>query len=84
MKTLAKLGASDIVHNVTLLGGASHYETQKELWEIILSTTVGGSIKNVYSEGDHILLLYHGSQHHQGIGRIPYWTDSKHNAHYFT
>ena len=64
MKTLAKLGAPDIVHNVTLLGGASHYESQKEWWEIALSETVGGSLKNVHSEGDHILLMYHGSQHH--------------------
>ena len=72
------------MHNVTLLGGASHYESQKEWWEIALSETVGGSLKNVHSEGDHILLMYHGSQHHQGIGRIPYWTDSQHNSHYIT
>ncbi len=61
MKTLAKLGASDIIHNVTLLGGASHYEKQVPFWEQILTTTVGGSIKNVHSKGDNILLMYHGT-----------------------
>jgi hypothetical protein len=76
LKTLAKLGASDIVHNVTLLGGASHYESRRDFWEAAFSSTVGGRLKNVHSEGDLILLLYQGTQKHQGIGRVPYWTDS--------
>jgi Protein of unknown function (DUF726) len=71
IKTLAKLGASDIVQNVTLLGGASHYEKDQQFWEIAYSTTVGGRVKNVHSKGDNILLLYHGTQNHQGIGRAP-------------
>ena len=70
LKTLALLGASDIIQNVTLLGGASHYETQKAFWESTFSTTVAGQIKNVHSLGDRILILYNGSTKHQGIGRF--------------
>ena len=40
LKTLALLGASDIIHNVTLLGGAFHYETQNAFWKSTFSTTV--------------------------------------------
>ena len=62
IKTLTKLGASDLIHNVTLLGGASHYQNHDKWWEIALSTTVSGKIKNCYSDGDFILHLYNLSQ----------------------
>ena len=52
LSTLFKLGATEIIHNVTLLAGASHYDTNKEKWENIFNTVVGGKIKNCYSSND--------------------------------
>jgi ABC-type Mn2+/Zn2+ transport system permease subunit len=60
LETLYELGAFDIINNVTLLAGASHYENvhEQEKWEKIFNLVVGGEIKNVYSEGDLVLKLY--------------------------
>ena len=58
LKTLRLLGADDIVHNVTMLGGATHYEKNQMAWEAILSSTVGGKIRNVHSDDDLILKLF--------------------------
>ena len=55
LSTLYKLGAHDIINNVTLLAGASHYEKNQEKWENIFNSVVGGEIKNGYSKGDKIL-----------------------------
>ena len=61
LKTLHRIGAHEIIHNVTLLGGATHFEREVELWERILSQTVAGKIKNAYSRRDFILGFYYAS-----------------------
>ena len=82
LKTLTKLGASDLVHNVTLLGGASHYENHVDWWQTAYTISVAGKIKNCYSEGDFILHLYRVSQlHPRPVGREPLWKDDPANKH---
>ena len=54
---------------MTLLGGATHFEREVELWEKTLSQTVAGKIKNAYSRRDFILGFYFASQRHDSIGR---------------
>lgn len=55
LRTLHKLGAHDIINNVTLLAGASHYEKNQEKWENVFNSVVDGEIKNAYSKDDKIL-----------------------------
>lgn len=55
LSTLHKLGAHDIINNVTLLAGASHYEKNQEKWESVFNSVIGGEIKNGYSKGDWVL-----------------------------
>ena len=52
---LDKLGAYDIINNLTLLAGASHYDENHLKWEKIFNNVVGGEIKNGFSNGDKIL-----------------------------
>lgn len=76
LKTLHKIGAHDIVHNVTLLGGATHFETNHSYWEEVFTNTVAGKIKNAYSSRDFILGLYYISEKHDSIGRHQVLTKS--------
>ncbi len=80
LKTLTKLGASDLIHNVTLLGGASQYDNHVDWWQTAYTLSVGGKIKNCYSDGDIILHLYRVSQMHMPIGRAPIWDKDKANV----
>ena len=74
VKTLHQLGASEVLQNVTFLGGAVDIldkAKHKALWTQILSQSVAGPIKNVYTRKDAILLLYSVSQFDWAIGRNP-------------
>lgn len=57
---LYRIGATDIVQNVTLLGGATCFGEKKkqELWVNKFSQVVNGKIKNVHTNKDIILILY--------------------------
>jgi len=53
LKTLHDLGATSVIHNVTLLGGATAIMPAKiPLWEDIFAKTVNGEIKNCYTSND--------------------------------
>lgn len=61
LKTLHALGASQIIHNVTFMGGAIDRLDRaktRHLWTSVLSTVVAGEIKNVRTKKDLILILY--------------------------
>ena len=61
LKTLSALGATEIIHNVTFMGGAIDRldrDKTKLLWSGILSTIIAGEIKNVLTKKDLVLLLY--------------------------
>ena len=61
VKTLHHIGATDILQNITFLGGAVDKldkDKHKQLWMRILSSQVPGQVKNVYTKKDAILLLY--------------------------
>ena len=61
LKTLHMLGATEIIHNVTFMGGAVDRidrPKSRELWAQILSSILSGEVKNVYTKKDLILLLY--------------------------
>lgn len=79
LKTLHKLGANDIIQNVSLLGGATHFTTDIPLWERIFSLTVAGKVKNSYSKKDSVLALYFICQKHEAVGRHLIMSDSKNN-----
>jgi hypothetical protein len=55
LSMLDKLGAHDVINNVTLLAGASHYDKNHLKWEKIFNNVVGGEIKNGFSNGDNVL-----------------------------
>ena len=75
LSTLHKLGATDIIQNVTFLGGATHFDKNQEKWATILSSVVNGKIKNCYSEGDEILgKLYETIKSNKSIGRREIWS----------
>jgi hypothetical protein len=65
---------------VTLLGGASQYDNHDNWWQTAYTLSVGGKIKNRYSDGDIILHLYRVSQMHLPIGRAPIWHKDKANV----
>ena len=72
IKTLHKLGATDVLQNVTFMGGAvDKLDKQKnrDLWADILSSQVPGVVKNVYTRKDAILLLYSAAEFDYAIGR---------------
>ena len=61
LKTLHRLGAHSVIHNITFMAGAidkMDRDKTKELWAEIFSTTVPGQIKNVYTKKDMILMMY--------------------------
>jgi len=77
---LFKLGAHDIIQSLTFMGGAVDKldkPKHKELWTQILTDTVPGTIKNVYTKKDAILLLYQISQVDYAIGRNPMFLFNK-------
>lgn len=57
-----KLGASDLIQEVTFMGGAVKKFDKTSKWLKIFSRQVSGQIKNVFTERDFILLMYSGSQ----------------------
>jgi len=69
LKTLHRIGAHEIIHNVTFLGGATNFHRDKEMWETIFCQTVAGKLKNVYSTKDFILGVYQAAEKHDAIGR---------------
>ena len=74
MKTLHQLGAVEVLQNITFMGGAVDVldkAKHKALWTMILSQSIPGSIKNVYTRKDAILLLYSISEFDWAIGRNP-------------
>ena len=56
--TLSRFGAQDLIHNVTFIAGATHFDKDIDLWETIFSRVVSGKILNIWSKGDYILHLY--------------------------
>ena len=59
LKTLHKIGADNLIQNVTLMGGAASFKKGKEeFWFSIFNKVVNGTIKNVYTKKDLILLFY--------------------------
>ena len=79
---LDKIGANDIIQNVTLMGGAAHFKPAKEeQWVRIFSTVVNGSVKNLHTKKDLILLLYMISQKRQSaLGRGAAFSKNKSNV----
>ena len=84
LKTLHRIGANDIIQNVYLLGGATHFTTELPLWENIFSTTVAGKVKNAYSKDDFILGLYFASQRHESAGRNLVMSKSDNNLKHYS
>ena len=76
LQTLSRLEAHDLVHHVTLIAGATHFDKDQVLWESIFSRTISGSITNFWSQGDYILHLYQLSQRRKAIGRYPIFNGS--------
>ena len=72
LKTLHKLGANDLIQNVTLMGGAIDKldrDKTKQLWATILSTVIPGEIRNVFTKKDLILLMYSICETDHSAGR---------------
>ena len=67
----------DIIHNVTLLGGASHYDNNKQKWKNIYLNIVNGTLKNVHSDYDRALQAYTASEKQFAIGRNPIKLDEE-------
>ena len=64
------MGAFDVIQNVTFLGGAiDRLDREKTMdhWSTILSQTVPGTIKNVYTKKDFVLLEKLGLMNPQEI-----------------
>jgi hypothetical protein len=78
LKMLHKLGAAQMVHEVTLLGGATNCldnPKNSQLWNSILSAQVAGQIKNVFTKRDLVLLLYSASEVDCAVGRSACFTE---------
>ena len=74
LKTLHAFGAHNVVQNVTFMGAAVDVLDKPKIeqrWVNIFASTVSGTIKNVYTKWDVILLLYSASQHDFSLGRNP-------------
>ena len=72
LKTLHVLGATDLIHKVTFMGGAINRldrDKSREQWSTILSQIIPGEIKNVYTKKDLVLLLYSASEQGKSTGR---------------
>ena len=66
------LGATDLIQNVTFMGGAIDRldrEKTRALWSNILSSVVPGQIRNVYTKKDLILILYSICEIDESVGR---------------
>eukprot|EP00347_Sterkiella_histriomuscorum_P011339 403372831 len=81
LRMLDKLGATDIVQNVTLMGGASNYKKSKQdQWVRIFDDQVAGHIKNLHTTKDVVLLFYQVSQMRLPIGRIRIFENIEQNV----
>ena len=72
VKTLNTFGANEVLQNVTFLGGAADCidkSKHKTLWKRILHQTIPGTVKNVHTDNDWILLLYTVTQFDRAMGR---------------
>ena len=72
LKTLHAFGAHNVVQNVTFMGAAVDVLDKPKIeqrWVNIFASTVSGTIKNVYTKWDVILLLYSASQFDHSLGR---------------
>lgn len=61
LKTLHQIRCRNIIHEITFLGGAIDCldkSKHTQLWQKILSDQIPGTIKNVYTKKDFMLLLY--------------------------
>jgi hypothetical protein len=74
IKTLHQVGAHQLIHNVTLMGGATSFKAGDLYWNKVLSETIGGTLKNVHTSKDIILLLFAISSVKHGIGRNQIFT----------
>jgi len=73
LRTLNGLQANSLIQNVTFMGAAiSQFDRNAQtqaVWSKIFSQTINGSIRNVYTKKDMILLLYTSSQLRYSTGR---------------
>ncbi|CDW86616.1 UNKNOWN [Stylonychia lemnae] len=81
LRLLHKLGASHIIQNVTLMGGAADFKKEsQDQWAEIFNNVVNGTIKNLHTGKDIILLLFMASQNRQVIQRflilLGYWKET--------
>jgi len=70
IKTLNILGAHDIIHNVTFLAGAISFDNKEEKWGKILSETVNGKVRNIYTAKDEALKLFWVSMKKSAAGSM--------------
>ena len=83
IKCLNKIGAKDIIHQVTFLGGATGLldkPNKTELWQKILSSQIPGQISNVYTKRDWILILFSTTEVNWALGRSPVFEKSPSNT----
>lgn len=66
---LHKIGAHHIVHNATFMGGAANFKPNDLYWNRVLSQTVAGTVKNVHTAKDLVLLMFMVSSVKHPIGR---------------
>ena len=61
LKTLAEIGANNVIQNVTFLGAAIDLpdkEKTREKMASVFSSTISGEMKNVHTTKDLILISY--------------------------
>ncbi len=72
LKTLAEIGANNVIQNVTFLGAAidlpDKVKTRRKMASVF-SSTISGELKNVYTQKDLILILYACGQLDFAMGR---------------
>lgn len=52
----------DLIQDVVMLGGAAHFDKNKDKYRRLFANIVNGEAKTVYSAGDTVLLLYMASE----------------------
>ena len=48
----------DLIHDVVIMGGASHYVKNLSKYKNISTMIINGQFKNIYSKNDQVLYLY--------------------------
>ena len=48
----------DLIHDVVIMGGASHYVKNISKYKHMTQTIINGQFKNIYSKNDNVLYLY--------------------------